>query len=378
MTVLLAMIGGGPGSFIGPVHRSAMGVDGRLRLVAGAFSRDMARSKAAGAALGVASPRVHGSLDALLKAEREHDNTDRAEAVAIVTPNDAHASQSIAALAAGRAVFCEKPPARTLAETRAVAAAVHATGQVYALAYTYLGYPLVREARARVARGDLGEVRRVAVEYVQGWLAERVEAGDNLQAAWRTDPSRSGPSGCLADIGVHAQSLVEFVTGDLMTAVAADVRIVVAGRQLDDDAVVLFRMTGGAAGTLIASQVCAGARNGLTLRVHGSRGSLAWAQEEPNVLRLGHADGREEIVPAGSDALIDADAKRFTRLPVGHPEGYIEAFANLYGDFATRVRGGDVWLPGIAEGLRSMAFVEAALASSAGGGAWTRIEETAP
>ena len=371
----IALLGGAAGSFIGPVHAAAIRLDGRARIVAGVFSRDPERSRAAAPAFGVSPGRVYLSLDALIAGEAARAPDERVEALVIATPNAGHAEQSIAAAEAGLAIMCEKPPTRTLAEARQVQAALAANGVPYALAYTYLGYPLVRELRGRIAAGEIGAVRRVAVEYVQGWLSAPAEREGNTQAAWRTDPAVSGPSGCLADIGVHAQSLVEFAIGEPIAEVLADVRAAVPGRRLDDDVALLFRTASGVRGTLLASQVCTGARNGLSIRVWGERGALTWHQEQPNLLVLARPDGREEAIPAGSRALVDKDARRLTRLPVGHPEGYLEAFGNIYRDFAALVRGEQAWLPGIAEGVRSMAFVETALASSASGGIWTRVAE---
>ncbi|MET3436659.1 Gfo/Idh/MocA family oxidoreductase [Sphingomonas sp. 1185] len=380
----LAMAGGGEGAFIGAIHRMAAALDGDWDLVAGAFSSDPQRNRRTGEQLGLSPDRVHDTLDALLADERARVAGDRIDAVAIVTPNHLHAPMAIAALNAGFAVFSEKPMAMNLAEARAIAEVARASGRLYALAFTYSGYPMVEEARARVARGDFGAIRLIHVEYIQGWLSRPLDREGNKQAEWRTDPARAGLGGCLGDIGTHAFQLAEHVSGHRVAALSADVTTHVDGRMLDDDVNVLLRFDGGARGTLRATQVAAGEENGLRLRIHGEKGGLEWSQMEPNTLTLRWLDRPAEIVRAGGPGLADTTLPR-QRTPGGHPEGYIEAFANLYRAVARTLdedgpaEGGAIgaadWFPGLVPGLRTMAFVEAALANAASDEKWTAFPE---
>jgi predicted dehydrogenase len=368
------MAGGGEGAFIGAVHRMAAALDGDWRLVAGAFSTDAGRNARTGDLLGLDAARVYPSLDAMIAAERALPADARVDAVAIVTPNHLHAPMAIAALDAGFHVLCEKPMAMSLAQARAIAASAAASGRHFALAFTYSGYPLVEEARVRVARGDFGAIRLVQVEYLQGWLSLPIDGDGNRQAAWRTDPARAGPGGCLGDIGTHAFQLAEHVSGLRVDTVSADLATHVPGRRLDDDVSALLRFEGEARGVLKASQVAAGEENGLRLRIHGERGGLEWAQMEPNTLTLRWLDRPAEVVRAGGPGL-DARAAALLRTPAGHPEGYIEAFANLYRGFAAHIRGAtDRAVPGVADGLRTMAFIEAVIANAASADKWTRID----
>lgn len=376
----LAMAGGGEGAFIGGVHRMAAALDGDWELVAGAFSSDPARNRRTGEQLGLDLARVHDTLDALLADERARPEAERIDAVAIVTPNHLHAPMAIASLDAGFPVFSEKPMAMNLAEAQAIAEAARASGQLYALAFTYSGYPMVEEARARVARGDFGAIRLVHVEYVQGWLSSPLDREGNKQAEWRTDPARAGLGGALGDIGTHAFQLAEHVSGLKVEVLSADVTTHVAGRMLDDDVNVLLRFADGARGTLRATQVAAGEENGLRLRIHGEKGGLEWSQMEPNTLTLRWLDRPAEIVRAGGPGLSPTTLPRL-RTPSGHPEGYIEAFGNLYRAVAESLREGGpaegrklgeaTWFPGIEPGLRTMAFVEAVLTSARSEEKWT-------
>lgn len=378
----LGMVGGGEGAFIGAVHRMAAGVDGDWRLVAGAFSTDAGRNRRTGDLLGLDEARVYDSLDAMLASERALPEGERIDAVAIVTPNHLHAPMSIAALDAGFHVVCEKPMSLNLAEAHAIAAAVERSGRHYALAFTYSGYPLVEEARARVARGDFGAIRLIQVEYSQGWLSSALDAEGNRQAEWRTDPARAGLGGCLGDIGTHAFQLAEHVSGVRVESLCADLTTHVSGRRLDDDVNVLLRFENGARGVLKATQVAAGDENGLRLRIHGEKGGLDWAQMEPNTLTLRWLDRPVEVVRAGGPGLADTTMARL-RTPAGHPEGYIEAFANLYRAVAASIRGGDVaaptgaaaWFPGVADGVRTMAFVEAVVANAGSEQKWSGLAE---
>jgi predicted dehydrogenase len=368
------MVGGGEGAFIGAVHRMAAALDGDWRLAAGAFSTDDGRNMRTGEALGLAPQRVYASLEAMIAGEGALPEGERIDAVAIVTPNHLHAPMAIAALHAGFHVFCEKPMAMSVAEAEAIAAAAKAGGRLFALAFTYSGYPLVEEARTRVAAGDFGAIRLVQVEYLQGWLSLPIDTEGNKQAEWRTDPARAGLGGCLGDIGTHAFQLAEHVSGLRVESVSAELTTHVAGRRLDDDVSALLRLTGGARGTLKASQVAAGEENGLKLRIHGERGGLEWAQMEPNTLILRWLDRPAEIVRAGGPGLRQG-ATRLLRTPSGHPEGYIEAFANLYRSFAAAIRGeGDGWYPGVTDGLRTMRFIEAVISNAASDSKWTMVD----
>lgn len=373
MSLRMAMVGGGPGSFIGPVHRMAAELDGRIRLVAGVFSRDPAKNAQAAAAWGVAPDRVYADHHAMIAAERAR--ADGVQLVSVVTPNHLHFDVSAAALRGGLNVISDKPATLNLAEARELAAIVAASGKHYGLTYTYTGYPMVREAREIVARGDLGAVRKVVVEYSQGWLSKPLERdADNKQASWRVDPTQSGVGGCIGDIGVHAFNIAEFVTGQRVERLCADVATVVPGRALDDDCNVLLRFGNGARGVLIASQISAGARNGLTLSVYGEKGGVTWCHEDPNVLTLDWLEGPSQVLHAGS-GYLSAAARAVTRLPTGHPEGFIEAFANIYRDFADAIEGGEgVLVPDIAEGVRGMAFVERAVAASREDAGWVTLE----
>lgn len=368
----MGLIGGGPGAFIGPIHRLAAEMDGRIALVAGAFSSDPGRSRQGGVLYGIDPERAYPDHATMLAAEARR--ADGIDMVAIVTPNHAHFAAAKAALDAGIAVMSDKPATATLAEARALGRIVAAADRPYALTYTYSGYPLVREARARIAAGAIGRVRRVIVDYPQGWLSAPVEQGDNKQAAWRVDPARSGVGGCIGDIGVHAFQLAEFVTGLRVTGLLADLGTMVAGRALDDDVAVLLRLEGGVRGVLTASQVATGERNGLTIRVYGEAAGLIWRQERPDRLDILHPDARTETLWGGSGAL-GSDGRRASRTPGGHPEGYLEAFANLYRDFADLIQGGAApLLPRIDTGIRSMAFIEAAVAASRDGAGWITFE----
>ncbi len=369
----LGMAGGGEGAFIGAIHRHAAAMDGDWQLVAGAFSSDAGRNARSGDALNLDPARVYGDVHALIAGELALPVGERIDALAIVTPNHLHAPMAIAALNAGIHVFCEKPMAMNGDEARAIAAAAEAGGAKFALAFTYSGYPLVEEARARVARGELGKIRLVQVEYLQGWLSLPIDGEGNKQAEWRTDPAKAGLGGCLGDIGTHAFHLAEHIAGIRVDTLSADLTTHVPGRRLDDDVSALLRFEGGARGTLKATQVAAGEENGLKLRVSGELGTLEWAQMEPNTLTLRWLDRPAEVVRAGGPGL-GASTQALLRTPSGHPEGYIEAFANLYRGFAARIRGDDErFVPGLTDGLRTMAFIEAMIANAASDDKWTHV-----
>lgn len=365
----MGMVGGGPGAFIGPVHRIAAELDGRIELVAGAFSQSAERSRAAGESYKLDPQRAYASYQAMLEGELKRP--DPIDFVAIVTPNHLHLPVAEAALKAGFPVMSDKPATATYAEAVTLEKIVAAGGLPYGLTHTYAGYPLVREARAICASGRLGPIRKIAVEYLQGWLSRPIENTGQKQAGWRSDPALSGPGGCSGDIGVHAFHLVEYVTGLRVTGMNATLLSVVPGRRVDDDCSALLRFDNGANGSLLASQIAAGEGNGLRLRVYGENGSLDWKQEEPNTLRVKWLDGPEEIRHASGGYLSDT-ARAATRLPGGHPEGYLEAFAILYREFADALA---AWkagrhdplpptLPGIEAGVRGMRFIDRAIESS--------------
>ncbi len=372
----LAMVGGGPGAFIGPVHRMAAELDGRMRLVAGVFSRDPVKNAQAAREWGVAPDRTYGDHRQMFAAESTR--TDGAQLVAVTTPNHLHFDVAASALDASLHVMSDKPATLNLAEARELARRVTASGRLYGLTHVYTGYPMVREAREIVRRGDLGAVRKVVVEYAQGWLSRPLEHGADKQAGWRADPAQSGVGGCIADIGVHAFNIAEFVSGARVERLCADLARVVPGRTLDDDCNVLLRFAGGARGVLIASQISAGARNGLRISVYGEKGSLSWSHERHAELTVDWLEAPTQVLHAGSPWL-SASARAASRIPTGHPEGFIEAFANLYRDFADAIAEGrrDTGLvPGIAEAVRGMAFVETAVAASGAG--WVDLDGSLP
>jgi predicted dehydrogenase len=373
----MGMVGGGPGAFIGPVHRMAAELDGEIRLVAGAFSADPAKSKLAGRTYGVDDDRVYGSYHEML--ESESKRSDPIDFVAVVTPNHLHLPIGAAALEKGFHVLSDKPATATLDEAYRLRDVVTRTGKLYGLTYTYTGYPLVREARSICQRGDLGEIRKVVVEYSQGWLSDRLEDTGQKQAAWRSDPAQAGLGGCVGDIGVHAFNIVEFVTGRRVATICAALTHVVHGRRLDDDCNVLLKLDNGAPGVLHASQIAAGERNGLRLRVYGEKGGLDWSQEDPNRLCINWVDQPSQILHgAGNAPYLSAANRSAFRLPLGHPEGFIEAFANIYRDFARAIRAktelGDL-VPSIDAGVRGMAFVKGAVDSSGDGSRWLALPE---
>lgn len=371
----LGMVGGGQGAFIGGVHRMAARLDDQWELVAGAFSSDPERSKASAADLNVAADRAYGSFAEMAEAEAARE--DGIDAVSIVTPNHMHAAPAVAFLKAGIHVICDKPLAANEEQAEEIAAAVQETGKRFILTHNYTGYPMIRQAQAMVAAGELGDLRVVQVEYAQDWLAEAVS---NKQADWRTDPERSGAGGCVGDIGTHAYNLACFVAGRTAFSLSADLDTFVPGRRVDDNVNAMLRFEGGAKGMLWASQVAVGNENALKLRVYGSKGGLEWAQEQPNAMsftRFGQPT--QTLTRGGSGA--DAAAARVSRIPGGHPEGYLEAFATIYSEAAAIVRHADrggtlpdgLHAPGIDDGLAGMRFIGACIRSSEQNGAWVRL-----
>src|SRR5688572_15980997 len=366
------MVGGGEGAFIGAVHRAAAGLDGVIALACGAFASDAERSRRSGASLGLPPERCYADFDSMFAAESALPASQRMEFVAIVTPNDMHLAVAKAAFARGFHVLSDKPATRTLAECFELRDALRSSGCLYGLTHPYAYYPLIVEATERVRSGQLGTVRKVLVEYTQGWLAEPIERRGQKQAIWRLDPKRAGPSCCFGDIGVHAFHLAELVTGLRATELCADLNTIVSGRELDDDGAALLRFDNGARGVLVASQICTGDENDLRLRVYGDAASLEWRQQEPNSLWLKHAHKPIELIRSGGNGL-GAAARANSRLPSGHPEGYLEAFANVYRHFAAQVRvhGGNGnrgpparAVPGITAALRGMAFIATVVAAS--------------
>lgn len=361
----LGMVGGGEGAYIGGIHRLAARLDDQFELVAGAFDVDAARGHAFAARHFIARDRSYDDFQAMVEGERRRP--DPIDVVAICTPNHTHYPIARAFLEAGFAVICEKPLTATLADAVALTRLAEETGRFVGVTYTYSGYPMVQEARAMVARGDLGAIRVVQVEYPLEWMATGIELQGNQQAAWRTDPKKNGRGGSIGDIGTHAYHLAGYVTGLKAEAVAADLATFVEGRALDDNAHVMIRYEGGARGLLWSSQVAIGQSNGLRLRVFGAEGSLAWSQEQPNELVLTRLFGAPTVIKRGRDDLSAATRAR-TRTPPGHPEGYIEAFANLYTGFAEAIRARGAGrapgaaaegVPTVQDGLKGVAFVEA-------------------
>jgi predicted dehydrogenase len=378
------MVGGGRGAFIGAVHRIAANIDGQIELAAGAFSSDPEKSKASGADLFLPASRCYGSFAEMIETEAKLPADQRIDFIAIVTPNHVHFPPAKMALEHGFHVLSDKPATFNLAEAKELQKLVKKAGLLYGLTHNYTGYPLVKEARHLVASGKLGKIRKVVVEYPQGWLATRIEASGQKQASWRTDPKRSGAAGCIGDIGTHAENLAEYVTGLQISELAADITAFVKGRKLDDDGNVLLRFKGGAKGVLHSSQISVGEENNLNLRVYGELGGLEWHQKEPNTLLVKWPDQPMQVYRTANGYLSDA-AKAAGRTPPAHPEGYLEAFANIYKNFATAIRARQAGeklakdhpandFPKIEDGVRGMAFIEAVVASSKANAAWTKLE----
>ena len=369
------MVGGGPGAFIGAVHRMAAALDGEFELVAGAFASEPERSREQGRLLGLDARRTYDSFDDMARGEAALGEDRRIDLVSVVTPNHLHHPVARAFLRAGFHVICDKPMTTTLADAEDLCRTVETTGLVFALTHNYTGYPMVREARHLVRAGRLGTVRKVVAEYPQGWLGTRLEDTGHKQASWRQDPAQAGASSAVADIGSHVHSLVRYVTGLEIGEIFAELSSLVPGRVMEDDATMLVRFVGGARGVYTASQVSTGEENGLVLRVYGEDTGLVWRQERPNELWLMPAGGPRELLTRGSPWLSPA-ARHATRLPPGHPEGFIEAFANIYRS-AGRVIGAAIGgqeadsldrdFPDHRDGVRGMRFIESVLESAAGG-----------
>ncbi len=374
----LGMVGGGQGAFIGAVHRIAARLDDQWELVAGALSSDPARAKASAAEIGLAPERGYGSWQEMLAAEKKRP--DGIDAVAIVTPNHMHFPVAKAALEAGYDVICDKPLTVDSLESQELVRLVAQTGHVFVVTHNYTGYPMIRQARAMVAAGELGTIRVVQAEYPQAWLTEPLEQTGQKQAAWRTDPAQSGAGGAIGDIGTHAYNLAAFVSGLETEAVLADLTTFVPGRRLDDNVHILLRYKGGARGMLWASQVAPGCENGLKLRVYGTKGGLEWSQEDPNYLWFTPFGKPKQLYTRGGDGAWP-EAARVTRVPFGHPEGYLEGFATIYREAAEAIRARKagrpvdpaVVYPTVLDGLKGLRFVEASVESSRQGGVWTEL-----
>ncbi|MDP6098375.1 MAG: Gfo/Idh/MocA family oxidoreductase [Gammaproteobacteria bacterium] len=377
--IRLGMVGGGQGAFIGEVHRIASRLDNHFELVAGALSSDTERAAESAAELGIAARRSYADYQDMAKQEAK--KKDGIEAVVIVTPNHLHVPVARAFIEAGIHVVCDKPLAVNLAEAEELAKLASDSGLLCAVTYNYSGYPMVRQARQMIADGELGIIRVIQVEYAQDWLATNIETAGQKQAAWRTDPEQAGAGGCIGDIGTHAYHLAEFISGQEASAILADLDAFVAGRTLDDNAHILLRFKNGAKGMLWASQVASGKENGLQIRVYGDKGGLEWAQEDPNYLQftiLG--ESRRTLTRAGSG--VGEVANNAARLPAGHPEGFLEGFANLYREIAGQIRHhsktgtllSDSLLPTVDDGVRGMRFIEKAVASNQAGSIWQSLD----
>jgi predicted dehydrogenase len=376
--IRMGMVGGGKDAFIGAVHRIAANMDGLVELCCGAFSSNPEKAKESGRALFIADDRNYGSYAEMFEAESKLPADQRMQFVSIVTPNFAHFEPAMMALTAGFHVLIDKPMTLTLDEAKKLHAKATETGLLVCLTHTYSGYPMVKQARQMVKAGELGRIRKVCVEYPQGWLTLASENDGNKQASWRTDPSKSGISGCMGDIGTHAAQLAEYISNQKISHMCADLNIVVDGRALDDDGNILLKFENGANGILMASQIAAGEENALSIKVYGEKGGLEWHQEEPNTLKLKWLDAPAQIYRTGHDYL-SSFAKHNTRTPAGHPEGYLEAFANIYRNFVVtidKMSSGEtpseelLDFPTSEDGVRGMAFIENVVASGKSDQKW--------
>ena len=373
------MVGGGQNAFIGAVHRLAANLDGQIELVAGAFSSDAKNSAATGEQLFLNPARVYASYQEMAQRESELPADERIDFVSIVTPNFLHAPVATTFLKHGFHVVCDKPMTLTLKEAKALRATVRQSGKVFALTHNYTGYPMVKEARELVRNGKLGKILKVVAEYPQGWLLDKIEDTGQKQAAWRSDPKKAGATCCLGDIGTHAENLGRYITGLEIESLCAEFTTFIPGRKLEDDANLLLRYKGGAKGVLHCSQISCGEENNLNLRVYGTLGSLAWQQEHPNELKFIAKGEPAKILRRGNNYVSDA-AKKFTRLPFGHPEAFIEAFANIYLEAVAAIRASSAGqpvnqndFPTVDDGVIGMAFLETAVKSAASNAKWTKF-----
>jgi predicted dehydrogenase len=380
--IRMGMVGGGRGAFIGAVHRMAAALDGQIELVCGAFSSNPEKSKASGEDFFLPENRVYGSYAEMINTEKDLPEGERMDFVAIVTPNHVHYAPAKMALENGFHVVCDKPLCYSMEEAKELVQLVEDTGLIFALTHNYTGYPMVKQARAMIQNGGIGEIRKVVVEYPQGWLSTKLEDSEQKQAAWRTDPSRSGIAGAMGDIGTHAENLAEYITGLKIKEICADLTTFVDGRLLDDDGNVLLRFDNGAKGILHASQIAAGEENDLNIRVYGTKGGFQWFQMFPNSLHVKWLDKPKETLRTGGANLYPV-SEAHTRIPAGHPEGYLEAFANVYRNFAfcvqARLKGEapdplHEDFPTVKDGLRGMQFIEKVVASSQSDQKWLSFD----
>lgn len=381
--IRMGMVGGGRDAFIGAVHRMAAQLDGQIELVCGAFSSDPKKSKLSGRDLFLPPDRVYGSYSEMFQAESMLPDGERMDFVSIVTPNSVHYPVAKMALEKGFHVVSDKPLTLDLKQAKSLQKLVKKTGLLFCLTHNYTGYPLVKEAREMVRTGKLGRIRKVLVEYPQGWLASRIESTGQKQAGWRTDPRRAGASCCMGDIGSHCENLAEYITGLQIAEMCADLTAYVPGRKLDDDGNILLHFKGGAKGILFASQIAVDEENALSIRVYGEKGGIEWHQEEPNTLLVKWIDAHRQMIRTNSKpALLAKQTSGATRLPAGHPEGYLEAFANIYKNFALALgsvldgkKPGKEYLdfPSVDDGVRGMAFIETCVKSSRSRQKWVKM-----
>ncbi|WP_029903580.1 Gfo/Idh/MocA family protein [Prevotella sp. 10(H)] len=378
--IRMGMIGGGQGSFIGPVHRIAALIDGQIELVCGSFSSSFENTKATGESLFLPENRVYPTFKEMIEKEAQLPEGERMDFVAIVTPNSLHFEPAMLALEKGFHVMLDKPMTLTLEQAYQLRDKVKETGKLFGLTHTYTGYPVMKEARFRVQRGDLGKIRRIYALYPQGWLAEDV-AGENKQAAWRVDPKRSGIAGCMGDIGVHAFNMIEYITGLKAVEMCAELNIFVPNRLLDDDGVAMIRYDNGARAMLAASQIAVGEENPFSIRIYGEKGGLEWCQEDPNTMIMKWPDRPKEIIRTNLGYMSPV-SQFHSRVPAGHPEGYLEAFGNIYRNFALSLQcilAGEkpkpeyLDFPSIEEGVRGMQFIETVVAASASNEKWVKM-----
>lgn len=376
----MGMVGGGIGSFIGDVHRKAALLDGKIELSCGAFSSNAQRSLDSALKLGLPEHKAYKNFEQMIVEEAKLPESERMDFVSIVTPNHVHFPPAKLAMEYGFPVICDKPVTLNLQEALDLKKIIEDTGQLFALTHTYTGYPMVKQGKKMIENGDLGEIRRVNVHYLQGWMSTAVEETDNKQAAWRMDPSQSGKGGAIGDIGTHAENLVEFMTGIEIESLAADLTSFGKGRVLDDDANFLIRLENGAKGVLTCSQIATGEENNLTIQIYGTKGSMEWHQENPNELIVRWLDQAKQIYTPGGNGNLPYSAN-YVRIPSGHPEGFLEAFANIYRDFADEIirkRNGESFsnplpFPSIDDGIKGMQFIDAAVESSENNSAWVNI-----
>lgn len=379
--IRMGMVGGGQGAFIGGVHRIAAALDGQIELVCGAFSSSREKSLASGKDLYLDDARCYGTYEEMIQAENKLPADVRMELVSIVTPNHVHFAPAKMAIQHGFHVICDKPMTYNLEEAYELREIVKGSDRIFALTHNYTGYPMVKQARHFVSAGKIGTVRKVVVEYPQGWLSSLIEATDQKQAAWRTDPSKSGIAGAMGDIGTHAENLVEYITGLRISELCADISTIVPGRKLDDDGNVLLRFENGARGILYASQISAGEENNLRIRVYGEKGGFEWSQMEPNTLTVRWSDKPVEVYRTGGPGICD-EAAAHTRIPAGHPEGYLEAFANIYRNVAKCIQAKNegfevdplyLDFPGIDDGVRGMEFIYRVIESGRSDHKWLKF-----